>query len=177
MQNILHSRSEKYSWKNSRPQRINTKAHWNIYRIFQMYIIYVNQHKSVDFYKFQNYASKVIFATVLYASESVHSLWLYRGVWLWNRGLSTLGSVAEKEGETLTRRVAREGGSTRCRGGVECGVANGYCLKRWRMDHGCVGFSGKMDPFFFSAPLLFSQLLAAKSRGWDGWFLERTCSG
>lgn len=39
------------------------------------------------------------------------------------------------------------------RGGVErCGVANGYCLKRWRMDHGCVGFPGKMDPFFFPAP-------------------------
>lgn len=118
----LHPRKAR---KNSQPQRINTKAYTLKYPWYiTLYIcVCVNQHKPADF---RNYAWKVVgdicnsclrVSVDAGSSQSVHPLCLYRCVWLWNRGLSTLGSVAEKEGETLTRRVAREGGSLQRRGG------------------------------------------------------------
>lgn len=172
MQNILPSRSEKYSWKNSRPQRINTKAHWNIVYFKCMLYMLTNTNRST-FTSFRITPPK----WYLQRSSTPQSRCTLSGY----IGVFGCGIEACRPWDPSRKRKARrwrdELREREGRHGVECGVANGYCLKRWRMDHGCVGFSGKMDPFFFSAPLLFSQLLAAKSRGWDGWFLERTCSG
>lgn len=113
--------------------------------------IYINQHKLVDFYKFQNYAFKVV-RDICNGPQSRCTLSAYIGVFGCGIEACRPWDPSRKRKARRWRDELREREGCERRSVEQCGVANGYCLKRWRMDHGCVGFPGKMDPFFFPAP-------------------------